>query len=335
MAQNSFATIKKLINKFKKLKVFVVGDVMLDKYWYGTTDRISPEAPVPVLDITHKEVRVGGAANVALNCKMLGANVRLFSVVGHDDDGKLLIDMTEATGIDSMGVYRSAERKTTSKIRLLSRQQQIVRIDEEIKLSLSVSDEHKMIDLLLRAIQIDKPDVLIFEDYNKGVLTPLLIEKVISHCKAVGVMTAVDPKQDHFFAYVGVDLFKPNLRELFQAFSSQYVSLTDSVLLDMHQQLNEKLGHKVSLFTLSERGVYVADAKESHWLPAHVRSISDVSGAGDTVISVAAMCLAAKSGLKLAAALSNLAGGIVCEKPGVVAISREELSEGASLLSAL
>ncbi len=303
---------------------------MLDNYWIGDIERISPEAPVPVVNINIKESRPGGSANVALNCKTLGAEVYLLTILGNDDAGKNLIHQLNKQDIHTEFCIKSKYRITTSKTRVLSKNQQIIRIDEEKTNELSVKDEHHFIDTCLRAIQIEKPDVLIFEDYNKGLLKKNVIEKIITHCKHVGVITAVDPKLNNFLSYKGVDIFKPNLKEIKEAMNLSFESLTLRTLKEMHAKLHEKLGHHISLITLSEKGIFTQQENEAFIIPAHIRNIADVSGAGDTVIAVAAMIYTVTKDFKVSAQISNLAGGLVCEQVGVVPINKKQLIEEAN-----
>lgn len=320
-------TVKKVFRQLKNLHVMVVGDCMLDEYWHGITDRISPEAPVPVLQLTRKEQRPGGASNVALNCASLGAQVQLFSVIGNDHSGNTLIQLLKNAGIETQGCLRSKDRITGTKTRLLSKQQQLLRIDEETTEALNTRDEHQFIDTCMRALQIDKPDVLIIEDYNKGLLSKNGIQHIIEHAKRVGVLIAVDPKKDHFFDYQGVDIFKPNLKELRDAFQINWNPTQTMSLKKAHSALQKKLQHKISLFTLSEFGMYVNNSKEVYHTPAYVRAIADVSGAGDTVISVFTLFYAISKDLYLSLQAANLSGGLVCEKPGVVPINKKELEK--------
>jgi rfaE bifunctional protein kinase chain/domain len=321
--------LKKLFSQLKQLKVFVVGDAMLDNYWIGHIDRISPEAPVPVVSVTQKDSRPGGAANVALNCNALGAEVYLFSVIGQDQTGKNLITQLNEHQINTEYIISSKERITTSKTRILAKNQQIVRIDEEITTELSIKDEHHFIDTCLKAIQIEKPDILIFEDYNKGVLKKNVIEKIITHCKHVGVFTAVDPKQTNFLSYQGVDLFKPNLKEVKEALGKVIPDVKVSALKEIHTQLKNALHHNITFITLSEAGVFFQENKNSKLLPAHVRRISDVSGAGDTVIAVATLFYVLTKDMEMSAEMANLAGGLVCEEVGVIPINKAKLLQEA------
>ena len=325
MVSYTSAQLKTLFSKLSQLKVFVVGDAMLDNYWVGDIDRISPEAPVPVVTIQKKESRPGGAANVALNCKALGAEVHLLTILGQDDSANQLTNQLNQHGIHTEFCIQSKERITTSKTRIMARNQQVARIDEEITTELSIQDEHHFIDICLRAIQIEAPDVLIFEDYNKGILKENVIEKIITHCKHVGVITAVDPKLENFFSYQGVDIFKPNLKEVKEALSLTQVQVNLNSFKTIHRQLKLKLKHHTTLITLSEDGIFVQNASDAKLFPAHKRDISDVSGAGDTVIAVAAMIFCASQDIFLMAQISNLAGGLVCESVGVVPIDKNQL----------
>lgn len=311
-----------ILQEFSKLHVVVVGDVMLDNYRWGEVERISPEAPVPVVAIHKSESRLGGAANVALNCKSLGAKVTVASVVGDDEDGRLLKNLLQGQGIQTDLIQQSADRITTTKTRILSRNQQMVRLDSEMKEELNVRDEHGFIDATLRFLQIQKPDILIFEDYNKGVLKDNVIEKIIRHCKSLGILVAVDPKLNHFLSYKGVDIFKPNLKEVREGLHLSLQQIDEKQMDEVHGLLYQHLQHQVSFVTLSEKGVYFNDGKEGKIIPSHRRNIADVSGAGDTVIAVAAMVYAITKNAEKMASWSNIAGGLVCEEVGVVPIDK-------------
>ena len=325
--------LHKIFEGFNNLHVVVVGDVMLDNYWWGSVDRISPEAPVPVVAINKRESRLGGAANVALNCKALGAKVTLASVVGNDADGASLIEMTKAAGIDTSLILQSSKRPTTTKVRVLSRSQQIVRLDDEITDDLFTEEEHPFIDIVLKFLQRVKPDVVIFEDYNKGVLKENVIHRITDHCNEIGIITAVDPKKRNFLTYRNVTIFKPNLKEVREGLYLPVEKVNKDELNDVHNRLYEKLHHLVTFITLSEKGVFYNDGKASAILPSHVRDIADVSGAGDTVIATASMVYALTKNVSLMAEISNLAGGLVCEEVGVVSIRKDKLfTESESVL---
>lgn len=314
-------TANDISSKWDKMHVCIIGDVMIDEYLYGTVDRMSPEAPIPVVDIFNKEERLGGAANVALNCKSLGAKVSLASVIGDDDKANVLLNLLKEHAIETNLIYKSNDRVTTCKQRIIAKQQQMLRLDFETKEELNVVDEHKFIDGVMRFLQIEKPDVVIFQDYNKGVLKANVIDKLLQHCKVLGLITTVDPKKDNFFAYKGVHIFKPNLKEINEAFETKFLPDYNS-LLNAHTMLYEKLKHNNTLITLSEYGIFTHNEKEGVIYPTFKRNIADVSGAGDTVIAVASMVYAATNDIKTAALWSNLAGGLVCESLGVVPIDK-------------
>lgn len=322
-----------LFKSISELRVGVIGDVMLDTYWWGKADRISPEAPVPVVAVTKREERIGGAGNVALNLQSLKATVHAISVMGDDQDGLLLTDLFKKNEINSDYIVKSKERVTTNKIRIISRNQQMMRLDAEITTSLSENDETLLLAAFQEYIKNIQPHVVILEDYNKGVLTGKVIQQVISLCKSNNIMTAVDPKRKNFFEYKGVDLFKPNLGEVRDALNIISESSDVKYLSDVHHQLSEKLNHHISLITLSEKGVFYQSRDEASIIPTHIRTIADVSGAGDTVIAVAALVYAASKNISLMAEIANIAGGLVCEEVGTAAIDKEKLlSECKALL---
>lgn len=316
-----------------RLHVVVVGDVMLDNYWWGDVERISPEAPVPIVRLKKREARMGGAANVAMNCKALGARVTLASVVGKDHEGHMLRDMAEQEGIDTSLLMLSSERITTTKTRVMSRSQHILRMDDELNDELSTKDEHPFLEKLLKYLQIQKPDVLIFEDYNKGVLKENVISRTIAHCRELGMVVAVDPKKDNFLAYKGVTIFKPNLKEVKEGLNISLSTINKATMDKVHKELKTVLHHDITFVTLSEKGVYYGNSS-SEVIPSHLRSIADVSGAGDTVIATAAMVYTLSKDPVLMAKVSNIAGGLVCEEIGVVPINKKRLMEECARLLA-
>lgn len=316
---------KQLFDKFNDLKVAIVGDVMIDAYLMGKVNRISPEAPVPVVSLTKHEERLGGAANVALNLVALGAKPIMCSCVGNDRDGKMLVDLLKANQISDEGLVFSDNRMTTVKTRVLGNSQHLIRIDSEQTNAISASEEEALINKI-ESLLVKGIDVLIFEDYNKGVLTANVIEKVIGLCHKYKVITTVDPKKENFFAYKGVTLFKPNLKELVEGTGLEInFKKQPEVFQRAISILEAKLENKISFITLSENGVFIKNSQEQHHINAHIRNIADVSGAGDTVIAVASLCLAAEAPLKAIAAVANIAGGLVCEESGVVSINKEKL----------
>ena len=316
---------QQLFNDFANIKVAVIGDVMLDTYWWGKVDRISPEAPVPVVAVTKRDQRIGGAGNVALNLVSLGAHVNVLTVLGKDDDGEQLTTLFNQNNIGAKYIVTSTDRITTNKIRIISRNQHMMRLDAEMQTDITQNDEEKLLYAFEEYIAAESPDIVILEDYNKGVLTQTVVTKIIALCKQHHILTAVDPKRKNFFSYVGVDIFKPNLKEAVEGLNILTDVVSLSLLKDIHLLLQEKLKHKISFITLSEKGVFYNDNNSSSLIPTHIRSIADVSGAGDTVIAVASLVYAATKNVKLMAEVANIAGGLVCEEVGTVAINKESL----------
>ena len=330
----SVTNFDKLFNDFTQLKIAVIGDVMLDTYWWGHVDRISPEAPVPVVAVSKKEQRIGGAGNVALNIAALGAAVSMISVLGKDEDGEQLAQLLQQNKINTKYLVHSEQRITTNKIRIISRNQHMMRLDAELTDDMIAADEDRLITAFKNYITAENPDMVILEDYNKGVLTENVIEKIIALCKHHQILTAVDPKRKNFFAYQGVDIFKPNLKEVKDGLNTTREEINISVLKDMHLLLHDKLKHRISLITLSEKGVFYEQDNDAAIIPTHIRSIADVSGAGDTVIAIAALVFAVTGDAKLMAEMANIAGGLVCEEVGTVAISKAKFfDECIKLLS--
>jgi len=316
---------QQLFNDFANIKVAVIGDVMLDTYWWGKVDRISPEAPVPVVAVTKRDQRIGGAGNVALNLVSLGAHVNVLTVLGKDDDGEQLTTLFNQNNISAKYIVTSTDRITTNKIRIISRNQHMMRLDAEMQTDITQNDEEKLLYAFEEYIAAESPDIVILEDYNKGVLTQTVVTKIIALCKQHHILTAVDPKRKNFFSYVGVDIFKPNLKEAVEGLNILTDVVSLSLLKDIHLLLQEKLKHKISFITLSEKGVFYNENNSSSLIPTHIRSIADVSGAGDTVIAVASLVYAATKNVKLMAEVANIAGGLVCEEVGTVAINKESL----------
>jgi len=316
---------EKLLDNFKGKRILVIGDVMLDAYILGNVTRVSPEAPVPVVSLNKKENRIGGAGNVALNLKNLGAEPIIATVIGHDIEGTILKELFAKREISTLGLIRSGKRKTTVKTRVISAKQQLLRIDSEDVHP--IDDKHQA--QLLKNIEelISKEiDAIILEDYDKGVLNEKNIALIISMAQAKNIPITADPKKENFLYYRGLTLFKPNLKELKEGLNIDFnLETENNKFNDAVNALRHSIPHKVSLITLSEHGVYICDAESSAKIPAHKREITDVSGAGDTVIAVATLCLLANANIQDIAMISNIAGGMVCERPGVVSISLQEL----------
>jgi rfaE bifunctional protein kinase chain/domain len=319
--------VQHLFETFKNKKILVIGDVMLDRYMIGDVQRISPEAPVPVVELKKEEDRLGGAANVALNIISLGAEVVLASVIGSDVYGQRIIELCSENKIDSRTILQLPSRPTTVKTRILGNKQQLLRVDYEVNEYLNKVDEQLFLDFVIPAIT-NEFDAIIFEDYNKGLLTERIIQELISACQKNNIHTSVDPKLKNFFAYKGVTLFKPNLKELKEGIGISFNFPAEKQIFERAIcTLNEKIQNSLTFVTLSEFGVAISDHSSVDYIDAHVRTISDVSGAGDTVIAVATLCLCSGCSVKEIAQISNLAGGLVCEKSGVVSINTTELVE--------
>lgn len=317
--------VKELFEAFNGKRVLVIGDVMIDAYLMGKVNRVSPEAPVPIVSLSKAEERLGGAANVALNLVALGAKPIICSCVGEDADANKLISLLTDAGIGADGLVHSSTRMTTVKTRVLGNNQHLLRIDSEQTQPIDLVEEMRLISLV-KSLAAEGLDAIIFEDYNKGVLTPTVIKSVIKIAKENGIPTTVDPKKDNFFEYKGVTLFKPNLKELKEGTGVEVNwSLNPSRFDEAISILESKLENEISFVTLSEHGVFIKKGASDFHCKAHFRNISDVSGAGDTVISVATLCLIAGADIIQIAEISNLAGGLVCEESGVVSINKSAL----------
>ncbi|MBW7952264.1 MAG: carbohydrate kinase, partial [Chitinophagaceae bacterium] len=270
----------------------------------------------------------------ALNTVSLKASTHIFSVIGKDDDGKTLINLLQKNNIQTKGIIQSQNRITTNKIRVIARNQQMMRLDSEIINDIDKEESSLLLQQIEQFIIAQKPAIIILEDYNKGVLTDEVIKKTIALCKQYNVLTAVDPKRKNFFSYIGVDIFKPNLKEIKDALNIITDSTSLEHLKEIHKQLQEKLQHKISFITLSDKGVFYNSADDCTIIQAHIRHIADVSGAGDTVIAVASLIYATTKNMLLAAEIANIAGGLVCEEVGTAAINKNILEkEVMALLS--
>jgi len=321
--------VREIFKSFNNLNVLIIGDVMIDSYLWGKVSRISPEAPVPIVAVGKKERRLGGAANVALNIQALGANPILCSVIGVDYEGQAFMDLLKSQKLSQKGILKSRDRVTTVKTRVMGNNAQLLRVDEEEESDITTYETQQLITLISYIISHDKIDVIIFEDYNKGLITPKLISKVVELTKSKGIPTCVDPKKKNFNSYKGVSLFKPNLKELREGVKLDISGDNINELQRAVSSFRVKQKVETVLVTLAEKGVITNSRKVKEHLPAHIRSIADVSGAGDTVISVASLCRALDCNDILTAAISNLSGGLVCEQIGVVPVNKEQLLEEA------
>jgi rfaE bifunctional protein kinase chain/domain len=315
--------IKGIFDKFNDKNILIIGDVMIDAYIWGNVDRISPEAPVPVVSLNKEEFRMGGAANVALNIHSLGATPILCAVVGNDENATKFYELLEKRGMPSEGILKDDSRPTTIKTRIISNSQQLIRVDRETTQELTSELEGQFTENVLAILANKKVDAIIFQDYDKGAITSGMVKKVVDKANELKIPTLVDPKKRHFLDFDNVTLFKPNFKELNEGLN---LSLRKGDFEQLAKEANVFLREKnyqYILITLSELGVFISDGKNYKIIPTQVRDIADVSGAGDTVISMASLCLAADLDYISTATLSNLAGGLVCEKVGVVPIEKE------------
>lgn len=297
---------------------------MIDAYLWGKVERISPEAPVPVVAVKKKDHRLGGAANVAMNVANLGATPMLCSVIGNGTNAELFSTLLNDAGISDQWIVKSGDRPTTIKTRVISGHQQMMRIDEEVTHDLSEGEQQSITKVVMKALH--ECDIVVFEDYDKGVLNEELIKEFIMMARKLDKIILVDPKKKNFLHYKGATVFKPNLKELQEGLK---LDLPSEFSLDAIEQAAKKLRDvleaETAMITLSEHGVFIGNSKESHHVNAHKRDIFDVSGAGDTVIAISSILLASGVPIKYVAEISNLGGGLVCEKVGVVPIDKESL----------
>lgn len=314
-----------ILDSFQQKKILIVGDVMLDEYLWGNVTRISPEAPIPVVSCTKREYRMGGAANVAINVDAMKAEPILCSVIGDDETGKTFLNLLDKRKMNRSGIIESSKRKTTVKTRVIGNHQHLLRVDDEITFFLDYELEQQ---LLLKANELLRNfvfDAIIFQDYDKGILTEKIIKEITNTATTRGIHVLVDPKKRSFLNYKKVTLFKPNYKELTEGLN-QSVSKDDAQgIFNSVLFLHEKNEIQYIMVTLSEKGVFISDGKKYRIIPAIERDVADVSGAGDTVICIAALSTAAGLDAFQTAELANLAGGIVCEKAGVVPITPELL----------
>lgn len=323
--------IEAIFESFNRLNVLIIGDVMIDSYIWGKVERISPEAPVPILNVTRREKRLGGAANVALNIQALGANPILCGLIGNDTDGNDFLQLLSEQKLSNDAIVKSNSRLTTIKHRVMSGSHHIIRIDQENEHTTTQTENDSLIEKILELLP--QSDVVVFEDYDKGVLGKELIQRIVSEANFLNIPSVVDPKKKNFLHYKNVTLFKPNKKELKEGLKleSSLNSLED--LEHTVEQLQNELAAQNILITLSEQGVFAKSKTYNFHFKAHVRTIADVSGAGDTVISTAALCVALKLPLDFIAQLSNLSGGLVCEQVGVVPIDKNKLLAEAKKLN--
>ncbi|MGI8408516.1 MAG: D-glycero-beta-D-manno-heptose-7-phosphate kinase [Pyrinomonadaceae bacterium] len=312
----------KILDNFADVKVLVVGDVMLDRYWWGRVGRISPEAPVPVVSLERTSLIAGGAANVAANVAGLGAKPFLFGITGKDEGAKLLPEVLQKSNISAFELFPIKDRKTTVKTRIVAHNQQVVRLDQETSTPLNTRETASLLKKIEAAF--DLIDVVILSDYAKGFLTDELIRRLISQGKKNGKIVLIDPKGKDYSKYSGATILTPNQREAADACGledncSNLVELTGEMLL-------ERLGLKALLITQGEKGMTLLQkGKSSSYLPATARKVYDVTGAGDTAIATMAVALGSGMDFLQAAEIANTAAGLVVEKIGTTPITREML----------
>lgn len=319
--------IEKLFRHFGEITALVIGDAMVDTYFWGKVERVSPEAPIPIVSVTHKESRLGGAANVSLNLQALGATPLLFAVTGEDDKGRRFRKLMEKNNLSSDGIFSDPERMTTVKSRIISDGRHIVRIDEESNGFINAELEQRIFRAIGHTLEKRKIDVIIFVDYDKGMITPSLFEKVLVLAREKGIFVSVDPKKRNFSQYHHVDLFKPNFKEFVEGTQLPVIKGDLDSLKKAAEAYKKEKSFGYIFITLSELGVFISNGIDRNYYPAVIRYIADVSGAGDTVLAVASLCLAARTHPETMALLSNIAGGLVCEQVGVVPIDRERLKK--------
>ncbi|MBP6979230.1 MAG: bifunctional ADP-heptose synthase [Bacteroidales bacterium] len=322
--------IKKYFSHIADLNVLIIGDVMIDAYIWGKVERISPEAPVPIVTVNRRVSLLGGAANVALNINAMGGKPILCSVIGNDSKADEFIHLMEKENLLTTGIVQSRKRITTTKFRIIGNQYQMLRVDEETDTELNTRESDELLGRFNTLLKTYPIHIIIVQDYNKGVLTPKVIQKITARAEELHIPVAIDPKKRNFNEYRNVTLFKPNLKELIEGLKIDFDPDDTDHLREAVQTFQKNQGIDHMLVTLSEKGVFISSrmgehAYITHSVPAYVRTIADVSGAGDTVISVAALCLAMKMSPLEIATISNLAGGLVCESIGVVPIDRTKL----------
>ena len=307
------------------MRALIIGDAMVDTYLWGKVERVSPEAPIPIVSITNRESRLGGAANVSLNLQSLGATPVLFSVIGEDAEGKKFKRLLEKNKLPGKGIITDSGRITTVKSRIIGKGQHIARVDEESVEFISNELEQLLIAGIQKELNQNRVDVIIFVDYDKGVVTPTLFDAVNKLAIEKGIPTTVDPKKRNFSHYKNVGLFKPNFKEFVDGIGVPLEKGDLNTLSKVAHELKEKNNFKLIFVTLSELGVFISNGIKEQYYPAVIRHIADVSGAGDTLISVASLALAANLPPKIMAMMSNIAGGLVCENLGVVPVDKNQL----------
>ena len=318
-------TISTAFEQFNNCKILVIGDVMIDAYMWGKVERISPEAPIPIVSVEKRENRLGGAANVAMNIKSMGAKPIICSIVGKDANGKLFKSILDEEKLSSEAIIESETRKTTIKTRVISNNQHMLRVDEEEINDISKTEEILLFEKINEILNSEKINAIVFEDYDKGVLTAQIIKKIIEIANQKNIPVLVDPKKNNFSNYRNIQLFKPNFKEFTTGLK---INIEKNNFAEISKYANEfckTQNIENILITLSEKGSIICNNNTFKQFDALKIDISDVSGAGDTVIAVASLCLSVGLSAEQTAQISNIAGSLVCEKIGVVQIDKEEL----------
>lgn len=327
MKVKSVERASEIINKAKGQQVAIIGDVMLDRYFWGNVSRVSPEAPVPVIDITDETYHLGGAANVAKNLNSLGVEPLLCGMVGNDNSGRKFINLAEKAGIECTGLYLDDSRPTTVKTRIIGNNQHIARVDREVRDHISEKGRDHIISTLKKRRDLAG---IIIEDYNKGTICKKIIDDVIQFSNETSIPVFVDPKKEYFFEFKGVEVFKPNRKEASQALDMPVN--TETEIIDAGNRLLSILQCKNVLLTLGEQGMYLFESNgDISNVPTRARKVSDVSGAGDTAIATLVAAYVGGATIKEAASIANYAAGVVCEMPGIVAINIEDLFKSIKL----
>lgn len=313
--------VKEIFKNFAGKKIAVIGDIMLDRYFWGSVTRVSPEAPVPVIDLEHESFHLGGAANVASNLNSLGIKSVLCGIIGDDNSAEMFEQICKDKGIDPSGLYRDSSRPTTVKTRIIGNNQQIVRLDREVKDVIDSAGEKHILSTLKNNSDIES---IIFGDYDKGAISTKLIKEVLKYAKSKNISVYVDPKFVNFYTYIGVTAFKPNKKEASQALKIEIK--TEADVKKAGAMLLEKLQCENVLLTLGDKGMMLFEESGNiHHIDTKARLVSDVSGAGDTVIATLAACKLGKATMKEAATIANIAAGYVCGEPGIVSVTKEDI----------
>ena len=316
---------KSILKATEPKAIMVVGDIMLDSYLWGNVDRISPEAPVPVVLVDSVEDRLGGAANVVKNFISLGMRPFVCSVVGDDEAGHTFLKILKTLGVESKYCVVDPNRKTTIKKRVICGKQQMLRIDSEQIDEIREDVRKKLEENVRKGIEEENIAAIVLEDYDKGVFSADLIQFIVNEAKAKSIPVLVDPKKRNFTNYKNVTLFKPNFKEFTEGLGKSCSKYDNDALFSLAKEFMHKQSIDIMMITLSELGIFVADKDAYVHIPTQVRHVADVSGAGDTVISVATVCYVLGFPIAEIARISNIAGGLVCEQPGVVTVEKEQL----------